>query len=273
MVGFDGTRLARVAAEQAMSLAEAVGGRVTFVHVMVAPPNEDELGTGEREIDIVRAARAPDEDAPPDEAQEPMDLEDMRLLCEARHIVCDEDHLYGHSPGLRLLRRSWLTDLMVIGRGNERGRGSADVGPTTEFLLSELVSPTLVCARQYVELRSVLVPYKASVSGGRALSFAARLCELVNATLTVLVCDPDRIRAGKALEAAEDALRAYNIEGDHAVSLSSPLEAVRTAALQRGTSLIVVPGAHKRYYLLPWSRNQVLWRALEVPGCAVIAYP
>ena len=68
-------------------------------------------------------------------------------------------------------------------------------------------------------------------------------------------------------------MRAYDIETDNAVSLTPPLEAVRTAALQRDTSLIVVPGAHKRYYLLPWSRNEVLWRAMEIPVCAVLAYP
>ncbi|MCD6362161.1 MAG: universal stress protein [Armatimonadetes bacterium] len=273
MVGYDGSRLAEVAAEQAMELAEAAGGRLHVVHVQPTPPGEDDLAAGERELDIVSAA-LPREEADADQPEpEPMNLEELHRLCEARHIGCEEEHLYGRNPGPRLLRRSWLTDLLVIGRGREREHRAGDVGPTTDFLLSELVAPTLVCARQHVELRSVLVPYRVSVSGGRALSFAAHLCELMNAKLTALVCEPDRIRAGQALEAAERALRAYDIEGDHAISLNSPLEALRTAALERESSLIVVPGAHKRNYILPWSRNQVLWRALEIPGCMVLAHP
>ncbi len=274
MVGYDESRSSQVAVEQAMALAEITGGRLHMVRVQVAPDLGGDMDIGEGELDVVAAAMPPRDDEDPDEPQnEVPDLEAIHNLCELRHIVCEEEHLYGRSPGPRLLRRSWLTDLLVIGRGDEPRRGSSDLGRTAEFLLSELVSPTLVCASQLVEVRSVLVPYTVSISGGRALSFAAGLCETINASLSVLVCEPNRQTAGKALAAAEKALRAFNVEGDHAVSLTPPLEALRTAALERETSLIVVPGAHKRHYLLPWSRNEVLWRALEIPGAAVLAYP
>lgn len=274
MVGYDGSRLSQVAVEQAMVITEAAGGRLQVVHVQLTPADDDELAPGGRELNIVQAAEPrQDEQAGEREEQEPMDLDQIHRLCEARRIVCEEEHLYGRSPGPRLLRRSWLTDLMVIGRGREHGRGPADIGPTADFLLSELVAPTLVCARQYTEIRSALVPYKVSISGGRALAFAARLCEMVNASLTVLVCEPDRVKAGQALEAAESALRAYHVEGSHDISLRPPLEALRTAALERESSLIIVPGAHKRNYILPWSRNEVLWRALELPGAMVLAHP
>ncbi len=275
MVGYDGSRSSQVAAEQAMALAEITGGRLHMIRVEIAPDLGGEMDTGEGELDLVVAAMPPsDDDVDGDEPQdEAPDLDAIHRLCELRHIVCEEEHLYGRSPGPRLLRRSWLTDLLVIGRGDEPRRGSSDLGRTAEFLLSELVAPTLVCASQLLEVRSVLVPYTPSISGGRALSFAAGLCETMNASLSVLVCDPNRQKAGKAMAAAEKALRAYNVEGDHAVSLTLPLEALRTVALERETSLIIVPGAHKRHYLLPWSRNEVLWRALEIPGAAVLAYP
>lgn len=274
MVGYDRSRSSQMAAEQAMALAEMTGGRLHMVHVLVAPDLGGDVDTGEGELDVVAAAMPPGDDGDPEEPRdEAPDLDAIHRLCELRHIVCEEEHLYGRSPGPRLLRRSWLTDLLVIGRGDEPRRGSSDLGRTAEFLLSELVSPTLVCASQLVEVRSVLVPYTASISGGRALSFAAGLCETMNASLSVLVCEPNRQTAGKALAAAEKALRAFNVEGDHAVSLTPPLEALRTAALERETSLVIVPGAHKRHYLLPWSRNEVLWRALELPGAAVLAYP
>ncbi len=274
MVGYDGSRLSQIAVEQAMAITEAAGGRLHVVHVHIAPAAEEELGTGPREPDVVRAAEPRNgEQEPGGEEPEGLDLDRIHRLCEERRIVCEEEHLYGPSPGPRLLRRSWLTDLMVIGRGREHGRSPEDIGPTAEFLLSELVAPTLVCARQYIEIRSVLVPYKVSVSGGRALAFAARLCELMNASLTVLVCEPDRVKAGQALAAAQKALRAYRVEGSHDISLSPPLEALRSAALARESSLIVVPGAHKRNYILPWSRNRVLWRALELPGAMVLAHP
>jgi hypothetical protein len=43
--------------------------------------------------------------------------------------------------------------------------------------------------------------------------------------------------------------------------------------MDRDSSMVVIPGAHKRNYLFPWQRNETLWRALEVPGAAVLAYP
>jgi hypothetical protein len=43
--------------------------------------------------------------------------------------------------------------------------------------------------------------------------------------------------------------------------------------MDRDASMVVIPGAHKRNYLFPWQRNETLWRALEVPGAAVLAYP
>jgi hypothetical protein len=117
------------------------------------------------------------------------------------------------------------------------------------------------------------MPYKLSVDGGRGLSFAAQLCQVLNAQLEVLICEPRRTEAHEARAAVERFLRAYHVESSTDVALAAPHEAVQSAALERASSLVIVPGAHKRNYVLPWQRNETLWRALEVPGAAVLAYP
>jgi len=278
VVGYDGSRSSQVAVEQGMALAEGTGGRLYLATVVTV--SDDELGGAavEPEPDIADMALGPPpaEDREGEDEQEreddrPLDLDGIHHRCQELHLACEDERLFGHHPGVRLLRRSWTAELLVVGRGDAGPPGA--VGRNVVFLLSGLVAPTLVCAPQYVELRSVLVPYKLSVAGGRALSFAAGLCELLNAELTVLVCEPRRVIASEAAEAAERHLRAYHIERSVEVSPHPPHEVVHSAATEREASLIVIPGAHKRYYLFPWQRNETLWRALEVPGAAVLAYP
>ncbi len=275
VVGHDGSRSSEVAVAQATRLAELSGGRISFATVTTvdeadlgveAPGAEPDLAT----LALEPAAREGGDD---DRAalEQPLSLEDIHRRCQELNIVCENEQLFGRHPGARLLRRSWLAELLVIGRGGERRSGLP--GRNTTFLLTELVTPTLVCARQYVELRSVLIPYKLSVRGGRALSFAAGLCQTLGAELDVLVCEPRRSDAREAQTAAERFLRAYHLESSTDVALAQPHEAVQSAALERTSSLIIIPGAHKRNYIFPWQRNETLWRALEVPGAAVLAYP
>jgi nucleotide-binding universal stress UspA family protein len=275
VVGYDGSRSSNVAVEQAINLAELGDGRIYLATVTAA--TEDDLAAevpgAERELGelamepMAGEANAEDRDA----VEHPLSLDEIHRRCQDLHIVCEEEHLFGRHAGARLLRRSWLAELLVIGRGDERRPGRP--GANTTFLLSELVAPTLVCARQATEIRSVLISYKLSVRGGRALSFAARLCETLNAELEVLICEPKRSDAHDAREAAEKFLRAYRVESSTDVALSSPSESVQSAAMERESSLVIIPGAHKRNYLFPWQRNETLWRALEVPGAAVLAYP
>ncbi|MGI5818974.1 MAG: universal stress protein [Armatimonadota bacterium] len=275
VVGYDGSRSSEVAVEQAMHLAELGGGRLylaTVATVTEADLNPEAPGAGP---DLAEMALEPPartaEDDDREAMEQPLSVDEIHRRCQDLHIVCEDERLFGRHPGARLLRRSWFAELLVVGRGDERRPGR--LGPNTTFLLTELVAPTLVCARQYVEVRSVLVPYKLSVRGGRALSFAARLCETLNAELEVLICEPRRTDAHEARETAEKFLRGYHVESSTDVSLTPPHEAVRSAAMDRDSSLVVIPGAHKRNYIFPWQRNETLWRALEVPGAAVLAYP
>ena len=275
VVGYDGTRGSDVAVEQAIGLAELGGGRIYLATVTTVTEGDLDgaVGPGEREIaDMVMApAAAGGEDEDGVGGETPLSLDTIHQRCQELNIVCEDERLVGRSPASRLLHRSWLAELLVIGRGSERRPGM--IGPNATFLLSELVAPTMVCARRHVEVRNVLVPYKLSVNGTRALSFAGELCETLNARLKVLACHRRRMVAEEAREAAERHLRAYHVESEVSVALALPHEAVHSAALEGESSLIVVPGAHKRYYLFPWQRNETLWRALEVPGVAVIAYP
>ena len=275
LVGYDASRSSEVAVAQALGLAEALGGRIHLVTVVEETDTtaEEELAPGG--LDPVEAAMPPaEQDDEEEQVIIPPAVEGIKRVCDSRHIVCEAEVLFSTSPGARLLRRSWLADLVVIGRRSERAQGApAKLGPTAELMARQLVTPTLICAREYLDLRSVLLPYQASVSGGKALAFAAELCELLNASLDVLVCDRARRPAGAALEAARAALRAYKVEGEHSVSLTSPAEGIGKAAMEREASLVVVPGARKRPWGLPWTRNQALWRALELPNTTVLAYP
>lgn len=278
LVGYDGSLSSLVAFEQALSIAEATEARV---HVATVAELSD---SGERELlgarfDPVEAAMPPDEREEGQEEEQdapqlsPPDLEQLKAECEARHIVCEQETLFG-GVTQALLRRSWLADLLVVGRASESNHGApAGLGPVAQRLVDRVVSPTLICARQYVAIKSALVSYKASITAGRAVSFAGDLCEHLNASLDLLVCDRNRRAAGAALTAARGALRAYHVEGEHSVSLTPPVEAVHGAALEHDVSLVVVPGAHKCRVILPWRRNPVLWRALELPNTVVLAYP
>lgn len=275
VVGYDGSRSSDVAVEQAMKLAELSGGRLYLATVATVTEADLSPEAPGAEPDLAEMAMEPparpgmEEDR--DSMEQPLSVEEIHRRCQELHIVCEDERLFGRHPGARLLRRSWTAELLVIGRGDERRPGRP--GPNTTYLLSELVAPTLVCGRQYVEVRSVLIPYKLSVRGGRALSFAARLCQMLNAELEVLICEPRRTDAHDALEAAEKFLRAYRVDSSTDVSLTPPHEAVQSAAMDRDSSLVIVPGAHKRNYIFPWQRNETLWRSLEVPGAAVLAYP
>lgn len=275
VVGHDGSRSSDVAIEQAINLAGLSGGRIYFVTVATATEADLSPETPGGEPDLGEMVMEPTYEAgmheDRDVVEQPLSMDEIHRRCQDLHIVCEEERLFGRHPGARLLRRSWLAELLVIGRGNERRLGRS--GPNTTYLLSELVAPTLVCARQYTEMRSVLVPYKLSVSGGRALSFAAGLCETLNAALEVLICEPKRTDAHEAREAAEKLVRGYHIESSIGAALSPPHEAVQSAAMERDASLVIIPGAHKRNYLFPWQRNETLWRALELPATAVLAYP
>ncbi|MFP4248049.1 MAG: universal stress protein [Armatimonadota bacterium] len=276
VVGYDGSRSSNVAVEQAINLAELGDGRIYLATVTAATEDDiaAEVPGGEPELAELATEPVAAEEADADgrhAVEYPLSLDEIHRRCQDLHIVCEEEHLFGRHAGARLLRRSWLAELLVIGRGDERRPGRP--GANTTFLLSELVAPTLVCARQATEIRSVLIPYKLSVRGGRGLSFAARLCETLNAELEVLICEPKRSDAHDAREAAEKFLRAYRVESSTDVALSPPHEAVQSAAMDRESSLVIIPGAHKRNYLFPWQRNETLWRALEVPGAAVLAYP
>ena len=274
VVGYDGSRSSEVAVAQATKLAELSGGRISFATVTTV--DEGDLGVegpgGEPDLaTLALEPAAREEGGDPSALEQPLSLEDIHRRCQELNIVCEDEQLFGRHPGARLLRRSWLAELLVVGRGGERRAGLP--GRNTTFLLTELVAPTLVCARQYVELRSVLMPYKLSVRGGRALSFAADLCQTLGARLEVLICEPKRSDAREAQAAAENFLRAYHVESSTDVALAPPHEAVQPAALERTSSLIIIPGAHKRNYIFPWQRNETLWRAFEVPGAAVLAYP
>jgi nucleotide-binding universal stress UspA family protein len=278
LVGYDGSRSSLVAFEQALSIAEATEARVRVATVAeLSDAGEQELLGAE--FDPVEAAVPPEEREEAQEQDEetprfsPPDLEQLRAECEARHVVCEQETLFG-GAARALLRRSWLADLVVVGRASDANNGGpAGLGPVARRLVDRVVSPTLICARQYVAIKSALVSYKASITGGRAVSFAADLCEHLNASLDLLVCDRNRRAAGVALAAARGALRAYHVEGEHSVSLTPPMEAVHGAALEHDVSLVVVPGAHRCRALLPWRRNPVLWRALELPNTVVLAYP
>ncbi len=274
VVGYDGSRSSEVAVEQALTLAELSDGHLYLASVATATESDLEADVPGMESEIAEMAMPPEqsgEQEDRDAMELPLSVDEIHRRCQERHVVCEEERLFGRHPGARLLRRSWLAELLVVGRGDERRPGRP--GANTTYLLTELVTPTLVCGRQYIEMKSVLIPYKLSVRGGRGLSFAAQLCETLNAELEVLICEPRRSDAHEAREAAEKFLRAYHVDSSTDVSLTPPHEAVRSAAMDRDSSLVIIPGAHKRNYLFPWQRNETLWQALEVPGAAVLAYP
>lgn len=274
VVGYDDTRCAQVAVEQAVDIAEVTDGRVHLVLITEQMAPLWELGPANPEAPpVVREYESPEDRWAADELDQSTAarIEAATTVCEKVGVPHTVTRLYGH-PTDRLVRRGWLADLMVIGRGPGACRTEpGKLGPIARQVLLRTVTPTLLCDIDHVPLTRALLLYEQSEAGGRALARAGELCSLMNMELDVIVAHPDRRAGEKVLGEAGFALRSFHVDGDSAVFAGTPADAVRSEATIGKAGLVIMPQPPKPVW--SWQTPSALRSATALSGAMVMVVP
>ncbi len=273
LVGYDNSRSAQVALAQAIDLAEACAGRV---HLLVVDTEEGLAPEPElpAEPTLVEMAE-PVEDAEEFETESrvvPQFVEEARLKLHQAHVAGSIRITSGIRPAIRLREESSLADLVVVGRGGRRGGGGGLAGRTTRRRLqARLRCPTLICASEYIEPKSILLLYEFSPAGGRAVSVAGELSATLNIDLDVVVTANKRYSAERLGKRVASALLAHHAEGEIISSVSNPAEALLTAGLDRDPSIVVIPQPPRPMW--SWQLPPLYTAALQLPHTMILIVP
>lgn len=277
LVGYDDSRSAQVALEQAIDLAEALSGRV---HLLVATPDQEtppepEIAAEPQPLDIVEITEDTEEVETETSGQRqivPPFVQEARLKLQEAHVGGGLRITISGRPATCLREEADLADLVVIGRGGGRAGHSWQVGPTTRQLLQgRLARPTLICASQYIEPESLLLVYRSADVAGRALSMAGEVAATLNIILDVVTTARDRHTAQRLSKQVKSALLAYHTEGDVVPSATDPQEALLTQGLQRNPSIVVIPEPPPPAW--SWQISPLYTAALQVPDAMILVVP
>ena len=251
-------------------MAEGTSARVHFLHAIepVGPSDELEVRASDDPLSVLDrhdAMMAGDEDVPLGEDDE---LGIAAHICEDAGVVCTFRRQHGMAT--RVLQEQCVAmDLLVLGRQGTIGRRA--IGATASRIISQPVVPTLLCREEVVPLDRVLLVFESSPSGGRALRTAADLCSSLDLGLDVVVADANKLGRRNTIQAARRALRAYNVSGEDLLHKGRSSEAIRSAALEFQSSMVVVPDGHSRRW--PPGRSEVVTAAVECPGTVAMVVP
>lgn len=270
LVGYDNSRWALIALEQAIGLASGLHARLHLLQAMepVGPasevadvaPSEDPLSYMDR-----MDAMMTEDDTPPLRDE---DLAAAVRMCEEAGVHCVQHKQSGLA--VRVLREySPAMDLVVLGRRGTIGRRL--VGSTASSVISRPIVPTLLCRDEQVAWRRLLLVFENSVTGGRAVKVAGTLASELNLGLDVVIADSDRERGRRTGEQAKMALRAYHVEGEFIYHEGRVAEALQSAALQLQSSVVIVPQG--RTCAWPWSRSEAVRAAIEFPTALALVVP
>lgn len=270
LVGFDNSRRAETALKQALVIAEGLHARLHLLRAIEPVGPEDRIDLGGPEdpvavLDRIDAMTGEDDDAPPPDTD---DLAPAARLCEDAGVPCSARSLHGMATHV-IREQSVTMDLLVLGRQGTTGRRA--VGATATSLVYHPTAPTLLCREDTVPWDRMLIAFEPSPTGGRALRTAGEISSKLNIDLDLLVADPKREKRAGSLEQAGMALRAYHVEGERIQHDGNLAEALRSTALELGSSVVVVPNGNGA--ILPWSRSDVIRAAVEFPGALTLVVP
>ena len=272
-VGYDGSPAAQVALEQALDLAERAAARIHLVTAIeeVSPDSEQDVLSAPDVLDMLDSAESLAETPSEQGAVIPAFLEQARLKCQEAHISCTVR--ISHGQAARHLREhGWLVDLMVIGRcARRRHLRAGRIGRSAHQLLRTAQRPTLVCAREYIHIGSLMVVYEQSATGGRALAMAGELAATLNVPVDVVVAGRSRHTRERWMAQVRGALRAYHVEASIESSVAPPAQALTTLALDKNPSVVVLP--QRRRLLGSWRLPTLYRTALQLPDTMVMVVP
>ncbi len=272
IVGYNHSRMAQVALEQALDIAQQADARIQLVNVAEqAEPDSEANLLLENGTDVLAYVDAPGDEEPQSEVIVPQFLEEARLRCQDAHVACSLFRFQGEAS-YWLRQRARLAQLVIVGRHNTHENSPRRlVGRTVQRLLVNPPVPVMVTGNQYRELAGGLLLYSPTLVGGRALNLGATLAGLLNASLDVVVAARDRHSGQKMVAEARFAARPYHLDGSYTYMPGSAAEVVLKAGMARHYDFVVVPSPPSPWWA-PGICAQVK-TALGIPDTVLVAVP
>lgn len=269
LAGLDGSRNADTVLRQALGLCAGPRARLHLVHAVEPGGPDTDLALEEPGDPLAILDRA---EALSSEAEvAPADDDEMAAAvrtCEEAGVTCTHRRLHG--PAWSVLRdQAPAMDALVIGRhGHAPGR---PLGANAAAIIARPVVPTVLCREEVIPWERLLLAFENSAAGGRALKFTGELAAELNVSLDVLVAAPEREPAARTLAYAQNALRAYHVDGEFVHHRGHTPEVLQSAALELNSAVVAVPAGPGRTWLRAYGAT--VNAALHLPGALVIIVP
>lgn len=274
LVGYDDSRSAQAALQQALDIAEAAQAWLHLAHVDDTAGRDEgrELLSSSSAADhTVAAVTADIETIQPEPATEtdgPV-FGSAVEMCRRARVPYTTHQVFG-SPGERLAHMSRLHNMLIVGESSEPRRGLRHhLGANLRFLLRNCPIPLLVCNYNYRAMDSALIVYQDDPAGGRALSMAGELCSSLNIRLTVVVAGKAPDDDDQTVVDLEWALRAFHVEHEIQVLDRTAAEIVSLISVEWGARCVVLPYPP---LVWPWTVNAIK-AALATPNLMRLIVP
>ena len=268
LVPTDGSALAGIGAEYAISLAKQHGASLHGLHVvdiklLEGPFLRDissSLGTApyvnyQNNIAMILEERGK------------VALESLATQCEAEGVSCETTQVRGTVPG-SIVKHSELMDLIVMGRGGEHVEWlDGLLGSTTEAVVRRAGVPVLVTDRASAKMRRFVVAYDGSPHANKALHTGADIGETWGVPFDVLVVglrDTEDM-----LQQARSYLEAHEVDVEYVSRDGDPREVIVAYAGERDADLLVI-GAYGHAKVLELVVGSTTAHTLNHSPCPVL---
>ncbi len=257
LVGYDDSRSARTALQQAVDIAEAAKAWIHLVSADEAAAAD--AGTGLLvEPDHLQTALTAAEIGSETEPDAPLDtgqsLDAGVNICRTANVACTARQVFGRA-GEKLAEMARLYNLLVVGQSREPKRGQPHhSGPNIKYLLRHCPVPLLVGAETYKALDVAMVIYRNDAAGGRALNLAGELCSSLNIPLKTVIPAPDSDQTARTVAEIEYALKAFHVEHEVQVVERSAAELVPLASVEWGARCVIMSYPP---VVWPWSAGAI----------------
>jgi nucleotide-binding universal stress UspA family protein len=164
-------------------------------------------------------------------------LEDFRQRCEKAGVPFQSMQTTG-AVAHTIVEQSELADLVVMGRGGDRGeRLGGLIGSTTESVVRHAKCPVLVTGRREANIQRFVVAYDGSPHARQALQCATAIGEAWLVPFEVIAVSKD----GESILAdARSYLQAHDLQVEYTVRDGDPRDVIVDFARERQADLLVM---------------------------------
>ncbi len=164
-------------------------------------------------------------------------LEDFRQRCEKSGVPFHPMQTTG-AVAHSIIEQSELADLVVMGRGGERGdRLGGIIGSTTETVVRHAQCPVIVTGRREAKIQRFVVAYDGSPHARHALQFATAIGEAWLVPFEVIVVSKD---GDSVVADARGYLQAHDLQVEYTVREGDPRDVIVDFARERQADLLVM---------------------------------